>query len=255
MSVLVTGANGFIGQEVALKLKNEGASIHPSSFEKFDVFDPKIPSSVSSVIHLAAAGVAAKNRSWEQCLTTNIIGTVNLINALPDIPIVVGRSFMEDAMSHGSDLWNDPYFSSKTISSILLKGYKNIRFARIFHVYGKNMDGVLRYAAKCLKQEETATFGSGIAFRDWIHVSDAAEGIISLLKESRSGEWDIGTGTMTSLREVLETLKSMSSSKSSFIFDPSRDRADTNVKIVASKFPSSWRPKIEIKDGLKSLLW
>jgi nucleoside-diphosphate-sugar epimerase len=92
-------------------------------------------------------------------------------------------------------------------------------------------------------------FGSGIGMRDWTHVSDAAEGI--LFASENQLTMDIGTGRLTSIRDAVELLHREMLSESKVVFDPEKDRPDTQIKIKAKL--GAWKPKINLENGIKEL--
>lgn len=242
--IYVTGYDGFIGREV-MKFLPDAIGI---SKDLNQLTSEDFPN-VTKVLHLAAAGVQAKNRNWEECFEVNVLGASNLLESLKgyNVPVVMARSFMEDAK-----IWDNPYFSTKRFSYDLSKRHSNVRFVKIFHVYGPEMDGVLKYAKDCLLAGSPATFGSGLGQRDWIHVSDAARGIVAAL--SGNYDYDIGTGKLTSLRSVIEMMKEISGSSSKLIFDPARDRNDTDVLLKAENLPVGWSPEFSLTRGLAELM-
>lgn len=101
--VLVTGASGFVGANLARRLIADGhdvrlmlrhqhnpwrlAGIDPSCFELVDLNDADgVSKALGSIrpqwiFHLAAYGAYPSQRSWDYMLETNVTATVNLVQA------------------------------------------------------------------------------------------------------------------------------------------------------------------------------
>lgn len=101
--VLVTGASGFVGANLARRLIAEGhevrlllrpnhnpwrlAGLDPALFVMADLGDAgAVLQAVTStrpewIFHLAAHGAYASQRGWSEMLETNVTGTVNLVHA------------------------------------------------------------------------------------------------------------------------------------------------------------------------------
>lgn len=253
MSILVTGIQGVIGRELARVMTERGIPIHPNSFT-LDVCDFSYMEleGATSIIHLAAHGVVASQRNWKDCMAVNVNGGVAIVRRASSlgIPVLVARSYMEDALEAYPALRMDPYFSTKSLFyEIAQKWEGDIHFARIFQVYGRGVPGVLQYARDCFEVGREAKFGSGVGMKDWIDIRDAAEGILYACENGLT--MDVGTGRLTSMRDAIETLHREMLSESKMVFDPLLDRPDTEVRIRATL--ASWKPKISLEKGLEGL--
>lgn len=253
MSTLITGIQGVIGSQLAQIMTERNIPIHPKSFT-FDVcnFLYSDLEGVEKIIHLAAWGVNLKDRNWPQCMAVNVNGGVAVLRRASSlgIPILFARTFLEDAVHEHPSLKMDPYFGSKALFYDVAQHWDGaINFARIFQVYGPTCNGVLGYAKERFSTGSPATFGSGIALKDWIHIKDAAEGI--LYASENQLNIDIGTGRMTSVRDAVELLHREMLSDSEMTFDPEQDRGDIQVRIRATL--NSWKPRISLEDGIKEL--
>jgi nucleoside-diphosphate-sugar epimerase len=272
MNIAVTGSSGFLGSAVWPLLAREGHCLTLMSRRR----PPCLPRGVRHVycnladhtcldslawdqfdvlIHLAAAGVNAPDRSWPEALDTNVVGSLRLFEAAARgrrrIPVfVMTRSFYEDLINVEPSLKLNPYVATKRAGSDLIR-YRThsygaaVVFLRVFQVYGPNdhPEKVLSYAARRLARGEPAFLGSGAPRRDWIRLADAAAGLVAVVnavRRMRVGsihEFDLGSGQLRSIREMVEKLARIAGIDPSVFchFDPTRDRGDVALELAASQ--------------------
>jgi nucleoside-diphosphate-sugar epimerase len=285
MTVLLTGASGFLGRHVLPLLLAEGHEViavgrtpnfplSPQvSLVQADLCDLSAQSlgwaKLDAVIHLAAAGVKAAQRQWTTALRTNIAGSFRLLSliaarARPHTAVFLGGTYYERFAATNAYFAENPYIATKATFSRLAETWAEshagpVVFGSIFQVYGPGDDpgNVLSYAARCFRQRETAVIGSGIAARDWIYVADAARAILRAVHCQQVGihHWDIGTGSLSTLKEMVLTLADVAGAGPEAVrFDPSRDRPDQFEPIAASGMPPDWRALLSNREGLEKLL-
>jgi nucleoside-diphosphate-sugar epimerase len=282
MEIFLTGATGFLGRQVLPLLLASGhtvyslgrkASQHPAAklieipgdlME--DQWIAEVPwDRIDAVAHLAAAGVKASRRNWRDAFEVNVGGTMKLLAAIKKEAaktprLIVTRSFYERAMHQEPSLRDNAYIATKSVSTELIKAWSrdysgSVCFATLFQVYGPGDDrgSVLSYTAHQLAVGHHAKFGSGLGVRDWLYLDDAAAAITAILNIESSGvsEWDVGSGQLTSVRGMIETMTSIAGASRDLLdFDPARDRADINLHLAAQNPPPNWRPVISAEEGL-----
>ena len=99
-------------------------------------------------------------------------------------------------------------------------------------------------------------FGSGKSERDWIYITDAAAAVVAALKycSDSVSEVDIGSGTLASIRSVVERLSSIAGClNANVIFDPERDRPDATITLKAINLSPGWMTQVSVDQGLKLL--
>ena len=284
-TVLLTGARGFLGRAVTLEFRRRNWDVialqrapWPDSPPGVVVItaDLRHPlaagllpwGQVDAVVHLAAAGVKAADRDWFGGLGSNVLGTAHLLEAIATHtrsrhPVLLARTFYEDALSDHGALRQNPYIATKWAAgegaqSISRLTGLPLRHARIFQVYGPgdSPGAVLNYVAGRLKAGVPAELGSGCSPRDWIHVSDAAACLveIALAGAAPGAVFDVGTGELKTLREMAERLAALGGARSGLLnFDASRDRGDDRLACAARKLPPHWQPRTSAMAGLQSL--
>jgi UDP-glucose 4-epimerase len=285
MTVLLTGATGFVGHHVLELLLQEGYTVvcfgrrgATSSTQTGKLVNvigdlatgsgfQEVPwGELDAVVHLAASGVKAKHRVWADALSVNVVGTQRLLAAVADLAtrvpaVFVARTFYEHLVGQAPALLENPYIATKLaaseLASLWAESYQGATIlGTFFQVYGPGDDAgnVLSYAAGEIKAGRPAVFGSGRGLRDWIYITDAASAVIQSIKTSNPGmrELDIGTGTLVSIRTAIESLAEVNGG-GSITFDAIRDRPDVDLVMAASRQVEGWRPMVSLQQGLSNL--
>lgn len=275
MKILITGASGFVGRQLAARFLSEGHAVIGvdldsvdfsfSDHENFEFFEAdltdasaveKLPlDEVGLLYHLAAAGVKAASRQWPLCVQVNVMGTATLMQALlrrvesglPVPRIVYTKTYYEDHLDTIPAFRENPYVVSKVAATRWLEALspvypESITIAKVFQVYGPGDDpnNVLSYAAQTLKAGQIATFGSGTSRRDWIYIDDFISGLVACGDASDKGlhHYDLGSGELHSIREMIEQIAEIVGARpEQLIFDPSNDRGDTEIEDWAKVTP------------------
>lgn len=292
LRVLITGVSGFVGQKLAGRFLEAGSSVvgvdlRASDFAfaadpgfRFCAVDLTDPGAVADlpfgevdlIYHLAAAGVKAASRQWPLCVQVNVMGTASLMQVLmarvcegqPVPRLVYTKTYYEDHLDSIPAFRENPYVVSKVAATrwieALAPAYPQpIAIAKVFQVYGPGDDpnNVLSYATRTLKAGETATFGSGRSLRDWIYIEDFIDGLIASGQAREPGlhRYDLGSGERRSIREMVEAIAlQIGAPAGNLVFDPSRDRGDTEIEDWAKVLPNGWMPGRSVSEGLSKLI-
>ena len=252
MKIFVTGATGYIGNNLAKRLAAEGHTIYAlcRSAEKAsllahdnikicdgDITDIKsvrtAMSGCEQVYHLAAyARVWAKDTS--QYYLLNVEGTKNVLDAARELGIekivvtstagVLGpsgdRPVKEDDERIGNIL--NEYEETKTQSEILCKDYCNKYNMHIVivnppRVYGPGVEsesnGVTRLVRFYLAGKWKIIPGDGNGTGSYVHVDDVVNGHILAMEKGRSGERYILSGVNISYKDFFSLLAIVSGKK------------------------------------------
>jgi UDP-glucose 4-epimerase len=284
-TVLLTGARGFLGRAVTLEFLRRKWDVIALNRTPWPDSPPGVAvvtadlrhplpagllpwGQLDAMVHLAAAGVKAADRDWFGGLSGNVLGTTHLLEAIAThsrsrIPVLLARTFYEDALSDHGALRQNPYIATKWAASEVAQAIGRLtglplRHARIFQVYGPgdSPGAVLNYVAGRLKAGLAAELGSGGSPRDWIYVRDAAACLveIALTPAAAGATFDVGTGSLTTIREMAEQLAVVSGAHSGRLdFDARRDRGDDQLACAARHLPANWRPRTSTVAGLQAL--
>lgn len=269
MKVLITGNEGFIGQEVLKLLPNK---FRPYLMDlknpgKVDIRDNiPLPKDIYAIIHLAALhDVQEAEKNMGLAWDVNVNGTFNLLQkslegkvkkfifassaAAKDIQGIYGltKKIGEDLCTHFNTLGlqtislrlhNIYGENQKTgLFGNLLKAYRD---GAHFHV----VDGPSNKEGRIIEVE---VYGDGKNTRDFTHVSDIANALIRALDVDYSGTLDIGNGESYSVNQVIDMIADnhfVKMKRSDELKEIEHSRAD----IENAKRELNWIPNIKLED-------
>ena len=321
-NILITGAAGFIGSHVlrlmVLKYPNSNfvnldlltyagnlenikdiESAANYTFIKGDICDEALVRSIfmehqiNGVIHLAAESHV--DRSIEDPLAfiqTNVLGTVNLLNAAKQAwqDNYEGKLFYHVSTDevYGSlgetGLFTEttsydprsPYSSSKASSDHFVRAYGNTYglpfvISNCSNNYGPNQFPeklIPLFINNIVEEKALPVYGDGQYTRDWLYVIDHAIAIDAIFHNGREGEtYNIGglnewtnLDLIHLLCELMDEKLHREKGSSARLITYVKDRPghDKRYAIDAGKLCSelNWQPTVDFKEGLsKTIDW
>ncbi|NWJ96445.1 MAG: GDP-mannose 4,6-dehydratase [Chloroflexi bacterium] len=244
--ILLTGATGFVGANLARRLLQDGHDLHllvrpgyktwrieeikaQVSLHEVELTDSEGLSRVVSqirpewVFHLATYGAYSNQADAYQAVQTNILGTVNLVEACLktgfETFINTGSSseygFKEYPPSEREWLEPNSYYAVTKSSATLFCRYTAQRFGvqlatlRLYSVYGpyeeptRLIPTLLWYG---LQGKLPPLVNPRIA-RDYVYIEDVNEAYLlaaTTPNQELGAVYNVGTGLQTTLHEVLE---------------------------------------------------
>jgi UDP-glucuronate decarboxylase len=134
----------------------------------------------------------------------------------------------------------------------------SIRIVRIFNTYGPRMavnDGrvVSNFIVQALRNEPITIHGDGSQTRSFCYVTDLIEGVSKLMNaEGIVGPVNIGNPEEVTIRELAESIISLSGSKSRIVHGPlpHEDPVQRRPDITLAKERLGWRPTVPLNEGL-----
>jgi len=166
------------------------------------------------------------------------------------------KSKEEDAYKPSS-----PYSSSKASADLLIKSYvKTYNSPAIItnscNNYGPNQDPeklIPTIILQTKKKKNIPIYGKGENEREWIYVEDNCRALIDISEKGRAGEtYNIGSGEVfTNFEIAKKIIKIIGYGKIKFVQD--RPGHDLRYSLNSAKIKReiSWKPIINIDDGLK----
>ena len=135
-----------------------------------------------------------------------------------------------------------------------------IRVARIFNTYGPRMlpdDGrvVSNFMVQALRGEDITLYGDGEQTRSFCFVDDMIEGITRLMSapDDVPGPVNLGNPHEITIRELAETIISLSETKSKLVKKPlpEDDPLQRCPDITQAREKLDWTPSVPLEEGLK----
>lgn len=191
MKILLTGDEGFIGNNLKKYLQDKHEIYGIDIKSNFDILTCDLDYDVDLVIHLAGIGgvresLADPKKYWD----TNVEGTKRILDSFKNVRVLVAGS------SSQYEPHLNPYAASK--NAIETIPHPNVCFMRFHTVYGptprKNMffDKLLNNQLEYVTTHE----------RDFIHIDDMVRAIETLITSDVTGPIDIGTGNTIKISDI-----------------------------------------------------
>jgi len=212
VKVVVTGANGYIGQEVVKHLSTkEDIEVLPLDIEEWDIRAPLsiCNPQVDVVIHLAALVKVSESVARPTAYYyTNVVGTKNVIDAFPKAKIL----FASTGAAYDP---TSPYALSKIaaeqIVQELCSDYTIFRFFNVGGGTPTNPEGLYAATQRAVDQGSFTIFGDdydtadGTCVRDYVHVEDLCAALVSAVDQPGSKTIEpIGSGKSYTVKEYVD---------------------------------------------------
>ena len=321
-NILITGGSGFIGSHVVRLFINkypdynivnldkltyagnpenlkdvEGAKNY--TFVKADINDDKVIFELfekykfEGVIHLAAESHVDRSISNpKEFIMTNIVGTLNLLNAAKDCwkDNMEGKIFYHISTDevYGSlgvdgffyeDTHYDPrspYSASKASSDHIVRAYNHtygmpVKISNCSNNYGSHQfpEKLLPLMINNIKNSKPLpVYGEGVNVRDWLWVVDHARAIDDVFHKGRVGEtYNIGGYNEWKNIDIVHLLcdtmddklgREKGTSRELITFVKDRAGHDMRYAIDAAKIKKElgWEPSVTFEQGMdKTIDW
>jgi dTDP-glucose 4,6-dehydratase len=316
-TIIITGGAGFIGSHVVRLFVNKYPDYNIINLDKLtyagnlenlkdidnkpnykfiraDIVDQDIISEIfqehqpDAVIHLAAESHVDRSISNPtEFIYTNIVGTVNLLNAARAIwqdntenklfyhvsTDEVYGSLGDEGLFYETTAYDpkSPYSASKASSDHLVRAYNHtfklpVVISNCSNNYGPNQfpEKLIPLAINNIKNmKPIPIYGKGENVRDWLYVVDHANAIDKIFHEGKIGEtYNIGgnnewqnIGLIHKLCEVMDRKLNRKTGTSASLITFVKDRAghDLRYAIDSSKLKNElgWEPSLQFEQGIE----
>jgi UDP-glucose 4-epimerase len=134
---------------------------------------------------------------------------------------------------------------------------------RLFNVYGRRQapgeySGVItKFLDRAERGQPLVIYGDGSQTRDFVHVSDVADAILTLVRGGGvQGVFNVGCGRAVSIGYLAETVLSLSGRDCGIVHGPPRDGDITHsvADVSRAREAFGYEPKVTLEEGLLELL-
>ncbi|MDG6908924.1 MAG: GDP-mannose 4,6-dehydratase [Nitrososphaerota archaeon] len=262
MKVLVTGASGMVGRNLASYFKEKGVGTIPTDLTGWElsgdlldrgfVFETLASQDFDAIVHLAAITEIKKTiEDPGLCFRVNCFGTLNMLELAKRKGvkrIIVASS----ANVFGAPKTNPvseespfdprvPYDYSKVANENMAMGfYKSVglpvsitRSWLLFGEYDQPTRATIRFIRACLKDEPLTLYNGGKDTTSPSHAVNYARLALSIINDDKAlGQaFNFGGLGPVSIRELAETVKKLTGSKSELKLLPPRSELEKDPQI------------------------
>ena len=210
-------------------------------------------------------------------ITTNVLGTTNLLNAWRNSQrsrfIQIGTDEVYGSLDSGFAneqfrlMPSSPYSASKASADLIALSYRHtygmdVIVTRCSNNYGPNQNSeklIPKMIDAIKTNHDLQVYGDGTNIREWIHVEDHVSAILKIANAKRLGSsiYNIGSGVELTNLQIIKMLQDMMEhSESKIKFVPDRLGHDFRYAIDSTLLREEfgWKPAIDLSDGLERLL-
>ena len=260
-------------------LSNESLSFYQADIEDKESVDALFGKhEFKSVLNLAArAGVRYSMENPHVYMTTNAIGTLNLLEGMRNNDVKKMVLASTSSLYAGQEMPFvetlpvntpiSPYAASKKAAEVMAFSYHNlyeldvsvVRYFTVFGPCGRPDMCMFRFAEWIEKGEPIELFGDGEQSRDFTYVDDIAKGTIAAQKEVGYEVINLGGGNNpVSINQIIGQIEAGLDKKGNVERKPfhKADMMTTWADISKAKRLLDWEPKISVEEGIqKTVEW
>jgi UDP-glucuronate 4-epimerase len=308
--ILLTGCAGFIGAKTTEKLIKQGytvigidnmndyydiqlkeyrlsqlSKLAGFRFHKVDIENKEDLENIfenndfSAIFNLAArAGVSYSMKNPDIYMTTNALGTLNIMNMMKKYEVkkmilastssLYAGQLMPFVETLAVNTPISPYAASKKSAEVMAYTYSylydlDISVVRYFTVYGpagRPDMSIFRFIKWIDEGQPIELFGDGTQARDFTYVDDIVAGTIKAIKPVNYEVINLGGGNNpVSLNSVISLIENLTNKKARYSKELPFHKTDikaTWANIEKAKKILNWEPQISLEEGLsKTVKW
>jgi nucleoside-diphosphate-sugar epimerase len=280
VSILVTGAAGFIGTHLCRELREHGHVVIPVDRSEGDLLLPGMMRTFledykpECVVHLAAkVGRLFGEIDLLETVNSNAGMTALVANACGELSVPLVYASSSEVYGDGSDrTWreSDLYQShphnvyglskrwGEDLCNLYAPGNTILRLSMPYgpgHPPGSGRAALTQFLDCAMRWEPL--FVHRNSERSWCWVGDTVRGIRLIIESGQGGAWNVGRDdNALSLKTVAEMACDLVDAPRSLIREVEAPNRQTVVKRLAtSKLRGlGWKPEVELEDGMQMTL-
>jgi dTDP-glucose 4,6-dehydratase len=161
---------------------------------------------------------------------------------------------------------NSPYSASKASSDMMVRAYGETFKMPINITRCSNNYGPYQFPEKliplmihnCLNEKSLPVYGDGMQIRDWLHVEDHCDAILTVLEEGKLGDvYNIGGNNEKANIEIVKLIiKTLNKSEDLITYVEDRLGHDRRYAIDNTKITSElgWSPSYTFEEGIRETI-
>nr|WP_304220166.1 NAD(P)-dependent oxidoreductase [Fredinandcohnia onubensis] len=294
--VLITGANGFIGSHVVQRMVQEEALVSVLVRESSDLWrieeykkdidihlvDLRDSSAIDKIVkqikpdfifHVGAYGVDSRQKDYFTAASTNIMGTMNLLNSVKDIGckkfINVGTCMeygdKQEIIKENSYLEPDSIYGSTKASATIIahqiakENNINLVTLRPFGIFGEKEGShkFFPYIILSILEGKEVNLTPCEQYRDYCYIENIMDGFVLAAKNEAVNHeiFNIGNGEIFKLKHFVDLIyKEMGLQKQpNYGAIPYRKNEVWRQQPDTTKIKRflNWEPKVSLEEGIK----
>jgi len=291
--VFVAGHRGMVGSAVVRRLVSEDCEVLTAGRDELDLLDQQgvrrwMADRRPDAVVMAAAkvgGILANDTYPVDFLQDNLVMQTNVVDSAfrNDVgkllflgssciyPKLAPQPIPEDALLTGPlEPTNEWYAIAKIAGLKLCQAYRRQHgvdyvSAMPTNLYGPgdNFDLTSSHVVPALMRKAhqlklqggkaLSVWGSGKPMREFLHVDDAADAMVWLLKNySGDSHVNVGSGEDITIADLARAIVSVVGAEATITFDATKpDGTPRKLMDVSRLFATGWRPRYGLSDGLE----
>lgn len=276
--LFITGGTGYLGSYIVHSLYNQyDVYILHRTCSKFDRLNSIL--NKLKFINLDSCNLTEefKSKSPEIVIHSatsydkdnNDLTTILNSNFILPIMLIENMSFLNKGRFINIDTCIDKKTNYYSLSKFQFKEWMhkfsdkvNCTNIILEHFYGPNLGNsnfISFIVNELMKQNNDIELTSGIQKRDFIYIDDVISAFKYILVKEEAGfnEYEISTGHLISIKELVEKLKVLTKSNSRLLFGAKEYRRNELMESFLNNYKIKslgWNPKISLDEGLSILI-
>ena len=274
--ILVTGATGFLGRHLVAKLESSGHRVRRHSTADGDIAHCTLPmEGIRHVFHLAAK--ASVPESWQNpraFYEVNVLGTLNVLEhcrenkaALTLLSSYVYGipKFLPISEEHPLSAFN-PYSQTKILAEAIARFYEQQYGLRLVIVRPFNLYGPGQADSFLIPTVVRQVLDPSVAVvqvkdprpkRDYVFIEDAVGFLLTTLRPTISGTYNLGSGSSASVEDVAQIAKTIAGVDKLLVSDGTsrpNEVMDTVADVSKAAAELDWHPTTNLTDGIAAVV-
>lgn len=268
--VLISGASGFIGSNLAKRLKEKKIQFKYIKTSSILKTKENFFKDITCFIHLGFNFYKNKKRNIKKDINLLIIEKIVYLSNKFKFKIIFPSTstykYSKNKKISKNIFAYDVYSRSKIncekkLVKNFIKNKIDTTILRIFNVYGNNQPKgwIITDLIKKIKRKSDKSISLNFYenTRDFIFIDDVVSAIIKSIKLKGLKILNVGTSIETSLLKLLKLLIKLfnSSKKINLLEKKSKSNYMSKANIAETQKILNWRPRVKLSSGLKQIIY